>query len=387
MILNLVTVGICFIRSKKNSLRISGIWIPFIIFHMFSLFLSGNISTLPYWLVCAMLLYIPVVFYNNTNLKLLLLIGFFFAIGIFFQLFLPSQYYSYVFPLFIGDASEFVGTSLDREFGFSGFSYQTGSAAYTIIMGLIALLAFGKEWFAKRHYLLYPILLVVMVFAVILTGKRMPTAIAVFLVMINSFLNASSSSLRKYFTIIFISVIAIISFNFFVSNIDNFSDNILLKRFVTTYETITTGGDASSGRSDLYQRAWELFDKSPIVGIGAGNYSKLSGMGTSVHNVYLQVLCEEGVFGVILYIIPLIVIFFKTWKFRTNRSLDKHHANIATFSLLIQVSYILYSLTGNCTVNINNFVMYFIGVTLFLYVLTCRNNANNNRYEYSIVHK
>lgn len=386
MITNLLTIGYCFISCKHNTINISSIWLPFIVYHILSLTVSGNISTIPYWLVCIMIMYMPVAFYDNFSPRIFVAISIFFTIGIIFQVLLPSAYYSYIYPLFIADASEFVQSSIDNEFGFSGFSYQTGSAACGILIGEITCLSFGKSILPKHIQALYPILVALFIIAVFLTGKRMPSILAIILLIVSFYLNTQSSTKKVLITVILITIICL-GYNYFVVNLDAFSDSIFLKRFVSSYEDINVGGDISSGRTELYDKAWEYFYDNPILGIGAGNYAKISGMDTSVHNVYLQVLCEEGVVGLIFYIIPLIVIFLKTWRLHSN-SQSKRSIHLLSFSLLIQLYYILYSMTGNCIVEINNFVLYFLGVTMYFYANIVRNrNLNYNYDEYSILHK
>ena len=56
--------------------------------------------------------------------------------------------------------------------------------------------------------------------------------------------------------------------------------------------------------------AWRLFLTSPLFGIGWG---KFADFGTdrifNVHNLYLQLLCETGVFGFLLIIVPIVLLF------------------------------------------------------------------------------
>ena len=66
------------------------------------------------------------------------------------------------------------------------------------------------------------------------------------------------------------------------------------------------GEDISTGRFDLYEIAYKAFSQSPIFGIGAGLFKEVTHAYTDVHNAYLQVLCEQGIIGLILFIFPLL---------------------------------------------------------------------------------
>ena len=119
-------------------------------------------------------------------------------------------------------------------------------------------------------------------------------------------------------------------------------------------------------RNMLYECAWASWNREPILGIGANNYSKISGMGTSVHNTYLQVLCEEGLLRFPLFIMPLIMVFFRTIILVLKETSETN--NYLMLSFLFQIVFILYSFSGNTIVNYNNFVFYFMGVGLLAYV-------------------
>jgi O-antigen ligase len=78
-------------------------------------------------------------------------------------------------------------------------------------------------------------------------------------------------------------------------------------------------GGGTSGRSDLWRVAWEVFKGHPLVGVGAGNFqvveshyvlrpgsiSRIQYIAQApqvVHNTYLGLLTEEGVVGLLAYL-------------------------------------------------------------------------------------
>jgi len=58
-------------------------------------------------------------------------------------------------------------------------------------------------------------------------------------------------------------------------------------------------------RYDLWQRAFEMWRESPILGIGLQEYLRREQM--VVHNTYLQVLTETGIVGLALYLAILCI--------------------------------------------------------------------------------
>ena len=84
-------------------------------------------------------------------------------------------------------------------------------------------------------------------------------------------------------------------------------------------DRLTTLGGGGSGRQDLWTVAWRIFEEHPLVGIGLGNFqvvearyvlrpgsithvTLISETPHLVHNVYLQLLAETGVIGLVAFV-------------------------------------------------------------------------------------
>ncbi len=372
MIFNLLTLTFCAIQYGCESNRYSKMWAAYLCLHIISLSLNGNLTYLPYWIIALLMLFIPSQIVGVFKTPIFVYIGLFFAGGVFLQYLFPSFYQSYISSFFIGDASEFIENALSNEFGFSGFSPQTGTTAYILLICLSVLLAFKNEQgIMNKKFIRYAVLFV-FILAIFLTGKRMHSLISVVLLLSSLYFSSSSNNkIRDVFVLLIVLGGVYALFQYFISNIDQYADNVFLKRFASSYTDLSSGADISSGRDILYQKAWELYQQEPMLGIGANNFNKIGNMGTSVHNTYLQVLCEEGLLRFPLFIIPLLIIFFKTVKeIFKNRIIESR--SILLLSFFLQFVFILYSFSGNTIVNNSNFVFYFMGVSLFVYALRYR---------------
>ena len=114
----------------------------------------------------------------------------------------------------------------------------------------------------------------------------------------------------------------------------------------------TGGSDISSGRLRFWKRAWELFAESPILGVGFGQFASYmtdtfniysDTQMTNVHNNYLQLLCETGIVGTTLVLLPMIVLFVRTYKkARRNRAQGKT-ATVQGVATLTSLSFQLFS--------------------------------------------
>lgn len=67
------------------------------------------------------------------------------------------------------------------------------------------------------------------------------------------------------------------------------------------------GGD--NGRYVLWERAFSVFCESPLFGNGLGHM--VSSYGKATHNTYLQLLCETGIIGSLLFISVIFIILKK----------------------------------------------------------------------------
>ncbi len=72
--------------------------------------------------------------------------------------------------------------------------------------------------------------------------------------------------------------------------------------------------DWSSGREATWSAALRLFEDHYIFGIGLNNFGEISGLKINVHNVFLSLLVETGVFGFLFYFIAFFSILFYLFK-------------------------------------------------------------------------
>lgn len=122
----------------------------------------------------------------------------------------------------------------------------------------------------------------------------------------------------------------------------------VLERYVETIEQLLSGADITSGRGALMSVALAGFLSRPLFGVGWGQYVQLSaqvGMcdtdGNLIedcHNIYLQFLCETGVVGAVLLLIPIGYLLVTTCRMlRAAKYLeDKTPLRFAAISFLTQ---------------------------------------------------
>jgi O-antigen ligase len=88
--------------------------------------------------------------------------------------------------------------------------------------------------------------------------------------------------------------------------------------------TVTVGGqaqieDSAAVRLGLWNIAWNLFKQNPVIGVGFGGYAFSIPEGAysrwkDTHNYYAKMLAEQGIVGLGLFLIVLVVSFRSGWR-------------------------------------------------------------------------
>lgn len=340
--------------------KIGLMWLPFILYVCGSYFLSGDIEHMVYWFICLFIIILG----TSRNIsevlpwKLLVYIGIFSIIGILVQMLLPSFYDSNIATLFT-NSSQII--YWEHYYGYTGFTYQLDTAAMPILFTLGIVIA-GIVASDKRYRNI--IFIVISIIFVFLTGKRMLAAVAIVSPIVVYYVSSKKPTKK---ILIAVSVcMAFLGVVWYLSaNADQLLGSTVFRRFAETFIKITQGEDISSGRNTLYDAAFSAFSQKPLFGVGIGKFKAVTNSHTSVHNTYLSVLCELGIFGMVLFMLPLIISLFitvKTIRYCTNEELLKY----LKFSFFVQIVYILYSFSGNTNENLFGYVIYFIGIAILI---------------------
>lgn len=133
----------------------------------------------------------------------------------------------------------------------------------------------------------------------------------------------------------------------------------------------------SVGRVDVWLKAFSMFGKHSLVGIGWGQYVNQGGWFWNIHNIYIQLLVETGIIGFIIYCGWFLFHLVRTWSIYSKMRVNpEDYTNIdyclMNFSLAMQIFFILYGFTGNPLYDREMFVPYFIACAISV------NYANND---------
>ena len=252
---------------------------------------------------------------------------------------LPSFFNGVILPIIPREVSVEIVWFMARDV-YPGITNQIGRNAFYITIGISILYSqlVMCDW--KSNKFKYAIFLLLLL-ALLLTGKR-GHLLANLMTMI--FVSAIYAKYRnKGFFRKTIKIFFALAFVIFGLALIFPEAAAPFMRFIARQ-----GGDQTSGRLVLFSSAFDLFKQKPILGWGPGVFSNLFEMGN--HNVYLQLLSENGLVGFTLFVSMLLFNLSTTLrklKFNIKNNYSLQNNTYLFFSLYVQVFYLIYGMTGN----------------------------------------
>lgn len=260
----------------------------------------------------------------------------------------------------------FSGSYMARDYR-SGFTAHYSTNSIYLSLGLVCWCC-GLVGRRKKARFKDSILGLILLLALFLTTKRGPLVASVAAIVISYlFVNRKklTGTMFKTLAVAAIAVIAVGVFATFVPAVQ-----ATLERFIELSDDGT-----GNGRSYLYECAWSMFHANPLLGCGWGTYSKYvattslgamySNLGfssMSAHNVYLQLLAETGVIGLISFVFPAFVSIFVAMHHSESQVEERLYGDSFCLwaCLGMQVYFLIYCFSGNPLYDPQCYIPYFI---------------------------
>lgn len=149
---------------------------------------------------------------------------------------------------------------------------------------------------------------------------------------------------------------------------------VTLNRFIH----IAEGTDFTNGRGKMWGLAIELFCKKPLLGVGWFGYREYYSVAwyhgsifqkLDTHNVYLQLLSETGIIGFMLFVGTMFSTLFMSIRDLRKcifgmKQIKEEYSKVLSISVIVQILFLLYCLTGNPLYDPQNFIVYFLVITI-----------------------
>ena len=229
---------------------------------------------------------------------------------------------------------------------YSGLAANINITSFSIVFKLPFLLYFLFNSTSSIKKLFISILLIMLFFTISVLGTR-GAYMAVFSTLIFTIYYILKN--RKDFKRIRISALALflaisLSFVFNVITTRKYNSENVLSRASTI--SLSTKDGSVNQRLRYYKQGVSQFISNPLVGLGIGNYKfksiemdKKDIKGYVVpyhaHNDFIQIAVEQGVLGLVSYIMIFITFIFSMIKQRLFRSRDLNIFLLASFSIFL----------------------------------------------------
>lgn len=282
-----------------------------------------------------------------------------------FSYFFPNLFEAFINPLLM-EGSQGAFRYFLNNGTLSGISGQTGTNAFLLSVGL-SILLFKKKNFKDI------VLLLLFVFFIFMSGKR-GIILANLIAYITVYFVINRFNYKKIISIIVILICLALS-----------------TWWLLSFNLIRELNEFSSGRIALYNQAINIFKENFLFGTGINTFSTnliesiYFEEGLNAHNVYIQLLSEVGLIGLIIFCIAQISTFTYVYKLSTEKTESKYILSVLYFN----VFFIIYSLLGN---PLYDYSFFYIYLSLIAPLITNQGKnllleMNKNENRYSIISK
>lgn len=244
--------------------------------------------------------------------------------------------------------SSAVTSTITRELAegtYSGFARERSEAAFIMNIGLA--IAFSRFFSDKKFSKKDTLALVLLISALVLTGKRTMFVIPVICFAVFMMVSKIKGKAFKISCVVLIGIFAIFFILMFMPDFAN-----IFYRFLDMENLETLGS-----RNLLWIYMGMMTSQYWLFGAGFGSYNNFAyDNGLRVygekwlyhgHNSYYQVLAELGVVGFTIFIAFLISALFKTLKYLRADNYTSLQKRVFFFAFYIQLMIAVYAVTGN----------------------------------------
>ncbi len=374
LLLLVFVAGLLFLKNflGESAINARGLfWVPFImvLFYQIMNYACAK-SYFMLYVLFALLIFFPIDKEELWNLTLntMKTMAVICAIGVFVHLFLPAIH-EFIVSIYLNqEALKYIDSYVEKGY-YSGFLHQVGDAAFYITIGIIVTIFSDGKKLSKIA------LIVFLTLALLLLGKRSVFVFLLIALLVTFVLLGKKGA--KVIRLLSALVIGFIVLVIIRQLSMSLSDVKLFAKLADTFKFIEAGDISglleSSGRESLYDLAMKLYQENSWFGIGWNEFVRIvsdrQGVITSVHNIYLQLLCETGIVGLTAFLIGAITSLIMSltnqgliYKYKGN---DKEkYSRMYAITVTGQIFFILFCFVENPIYNENCLIFYFFAVLL-----------------------
>lgn len=316
------------------------------------------------------------VFYYNDyahvhTIKLLAVVGFIFTFATFFFYFFPQIYNVIIVP-YLADYLQQTALTMMKTSRYPGLTGHYSTNGTYLAIGLGALFALyiarGKDNKYKFQWigLVPPVL---SVGALLLVGKRAHLVFSIVAMFAVYWVVNSDRKQSRIFKFLRLALVLVVVFAIAVNQLPILSNTF--NRFIETAKR----GTFLMSRGGFYTEAWATFKAHPIIGIG---WKTMIGIiDHDVHNIYIQLLAENGILGFTFFaflIITGVVISTRLLAIYVKKNIYRATIAPLVFATYYIYFFAMYGFTGNPLYDEQPFYIYMIAYGILIYYMKLNKN-------------
>lgn len=239
---------------------------------------------------------------------------------------------------------------------YAGITYQTGINGFyiSVFLSISVSALFAREKGGKVTTIFFNLGLLLCIglglFALFLTKKRI-FILAILIVFIAISFLAGKIKKKAFLGLAFSLIITVLIFLLFYQ--------IPVAKIAIDRIINNTSDNYSSGRVQLWQESIALFIEKPIFGWGwfsAVELVKVGGRGEVPHNIFIQILLETGITGLLAFV------FLLAWYTKnTLKAIMSRNVSVEVLCVIsIQLIFLIWGMTGNPVWDLYPFYLYLL---------------------------
>lgn len=285
------------------------------------------------------------------------------ALAVVFFNIMPTVYYSVMGSTIANSSVTVIGPKAGLT---SHYSYSGQFAAIGLLMAYAAFRFVERRSISKVKSVALVVVMIVMFVALLLTTKRMPLVLCVLIILFVEYKMAPKGKVEQVLKIITTVLVVI-----FVTMVFSQYVPALTEVFSRLADGLasTNPEESTTGRTYLWDWAIDQWLASPIFGSGWGTFRytwlQYGIVSIAAHNVFLQLLAEVGIVGLIVFLIPSISVAIQLLRLflkRTDKANNSGTSNSVyiAFAAMFQLYFFAYCFIGAPLYDFESFPVYFV---------------------------
>ncbi|MCX7715405.1 MAG: O-antigen ligase family protein [Clostridia bacterium] len=223
------------------------------------------------------------------------------------------------------------------------------SGLYCALLGSFLFVSFltDDNKIKKIFYMIGTAICIAAIFATQKRGILISFAVAMAATLFVMLRNKRKALLRLIFTIFIFGAIFI-----YIMKFTPYGQQMMMR--------FTMEENLFSGRDIIYRKLYSHFSENYILGHGVGSVYSVAEAGA--HNIYLHILYENGIVGLILYSLLFSYAFYLTVGMICTRDFDVKTKRLLYYSVYTQALFLVYGMSGNPLYD--NYVLFVYAISI-----------------------